>query len=400
MQWQKISKRILKRQIPHALLSWRYILPGQSIAVKLHRKIFLSAWPDQSRATWFLVALYSYTLWYLIYSWRHVFRDWKNYGNALKRQEGISNGHQLFSLLSLALLHSIPPRFYYHYRLYSYPREEWLKFIYTHELPHWHMVMSRSISETSKQLMVDKHLFSVHMRTLDLPTITTLDCLAPGQESGEMSVFNQRSVFLKPCKGSAKRGCYRLLYEDDTNDYSLITGNSKPIQGKETIASFLRAELQQYDYLVQPLLRNHEWLRAEGALITIRLVTLMRHGIPKSICATLEVPIHDDLQEVYLLVIDCNSGLIIDTPSALLKKRGITETLINKNIVNAHLPQWNKIKDIVEKAHSECIDITTIGWDLALTTDGIKLLEGNTNWGVYAHQRLDNKLIENFASML
>ncbi len=401
MQWQKISKRILKRQIPHALLSWRYIMPKQTAAVKLHRKIFLNAWPEQSRATWILVGLYSYALWYLLYSWRHINRAWKKYAPALKMQEGISKSDQLVSLLSLALLHSIPPSFYYHYRLYAYPKTEWLEFIYTHELPHWHSVMSPKLSKCSKKLMSDKHLFSEHMGKRGLPSINTILCIVPGQEVIERCVFKQRSIFLKPRHGSAKEGCYHLLYDKDSHGYILTSGNTKPIHGKEKITFFLTTELKHHDYIIQPLLHNHPWFNAEGALITIRLVTAIKHNAPKSISATLEIPIQNDLRHTYLLAINCDSGKLIDTPSDLLhKKEDLPDTLNIEPLVNTHLPQWERIKAVAEKAHSECLDLATVGWDLALTTDGIKLLEGNINWGVYGHQRLDNTLIQNFTPML
>nr|WP_319997138.1 hypothetical protein [uncultured Draconibacterium sp.] len=35
--------RIFRRKVPYAILGWRYLLPGQSAAVRLHKLVFLKS---------------------------------------------------------------------------------------------------------------------------------------------------------------------------------------------------------------------------------------------------------------------------------------------------------------------------------------------------------------------
>jgi len=47
---------------------------------------------------------------------------------------------------------------------------------------------------------------------------------------------------------------------------------------------------------------------------------------------------------------------------------------------NYEIPFWDKIIDTVKNAHSLFYGIHSIGWDVCLTDNGIKLIEGNDNW--------------------
>ena len=44
------------------------------------------------------------------------------------------------------------------------------------------------------------------------------------------------------------------------------------------------------------------------------------------------------------------------------------------------IPHWPEILEIVSKGASAFPELRTIGWDVAVTTTGIFLLEGNHNW--------------------
>lgn len=67
---------------------------------------------------------------------------WRRYAGETRRRFHLSLARQTLDLLHLSLLHGIPPIFYYSYGLHRRPRPRWLNYVYTHELPHWHTVMS------------------------------------------------------------------------------------------------------------------------------------------------------------------------------------------------------------------------------------------------------------------
>lgn len=46
------------------------------------------------------------------------------------------------------------------------------------------------------------------------------------------------------------------------------------------------------------------------------------------------------------------------------------------------LPDWKKVKDLVIAAHEQFYELQSIGWDVVLTPDGPRLLEGNDDWEI------------------
>jgi len=395
-RWQQIKRRIIKRQAPHAILSWRYFLPNQSEAVKLHRRTFLKAWPQYPRIVWFLIALYSYPLWYFFYSWRQIARVWTKRSVKLQRQESISRRQQLFSILSLALLHSTPPAFYYQYRLYRYPESEWLDFIYTHELPHWHLVMSPKISERTHRLMSHKDAFSVEMAKVGLPGIPTLHILEKNEQLTEARVFCQQSLFFKPEQGSRKKGCFELSYDSAQKSYQLKGLGKQAITTQSQIKEAIDRQVHSQRYLVQPLLKNHALLEVyyhSLQLVTIRLITTIVTKQSKAISGMLEIPIEGSFNNVYSIDIQLKDGALnnMDRYYSLAEDAQIQNILKSKGLI---LPFWSELVLTAEQAHQQFLDIVTIGWDLAITEQGVVLLEGNVNWGVAVHQYDKNNLIQ------
>lgn len=395
-RWQQIFRqvylRILTRQVPHAILSWRYFIPNQSMMVNRHKRVLFNAWTKLPRSVWWLIALYSYSVWYLFNSWRQIARVWKNRSLELYHHNGISRVKQLMHLTVLAIGHTIPPHFYYLYRLYDYKENQWLDFIYTHELPHWHQMMSPNISMRSQHLMSDKVDFAHAMTAVGLPLITTLYARSKGEKITEQQLFNQKSMFLKPIHGSQKKGALALIYRAQSDCYDLTgdgaehLGNVDSNNHRSGIVNFIQQKINQEAYLFQPLLKNDTELSTIFSckeLITVRLITALNNeNTLQAISAVLEIPNDGRYNQVHNLAIEITAGRLIkpsdDFDTELLAKYRLGSEL--------KIPNWQHVVDISINAHKSFLDIYAIGWDLTITAAGIKLIEGNINWGLVAHQ--------------
>ncbi len=385
---QKVYQRILKRPVPHAVLSWRYFLPNQSTMVHLHRKTFIRAWHRFPRIVWFLIAIYSYTLWYLFYGWRQVFRVWNKHSQLLCEQNNIPRGQQLAHLMSLTYLHTIPPFFYYSYNLYKYNEDEWLNFVYTHELPHWHQMMSPDISQRSHHLMSNKKDFSIEMSTLGLPSIPTVYAIDRGEEFPFEHLFCKQSLFMKPEQGSRKEGCYAMTYNSKENQYLLEGNEIDKSLSKELIKTLIDNKTLKQSYLIQPLLENHSLFENHNQyehLFTIRLVTMLNNNVPKTVSAIFELPVEGNFDHVMPITIEITQGVLQDMAEQYSFRYKKIKTQIH-SLVDVKLPYWDDVISVAERAHQQFLDIFSIGWDLAITNDGVKLIEGNINYGVAAHQ--------------
>jgi len=383
---QKIKQHI-NRKAPYAILSWRYLLPGQNAAIRLHKAVLLHAWADKPRIVWFFITLFSYIKWFAFQGWIQLWKTWKKMSPVLQEKRGISRYKQFNDLLKLVFLQTTPPHFYYHYRLYRYTKLEWFNFIYTHELPNWHRVMSPYLSSRTTNLLSDKDAFAWEMKEQGLPVIDGIVINRENQLT-QKQLFHQKSLFLKPLCGNQKIGAYELKYNAFAESYTLTIAEYQTINDKEEIFSFLKPLTEARNYLIQPLLLNHPDLQNLSdyhSLITFRVITVWAENKALILSAIAEFPICDSSDYYYMFPVDLKSGIIL-----AVKEKSVT---VKKEIESKfeHIPGhqvilWQEMMAIAQKAHAFFPDLFSIGWDLAVTPEGVKLIEGNINWAVNAHQ--------------
>ncbi len=392
-QWQQFKNKILFRKIPFAILSWRYLLPNQSLAIQTHKQALKKAWPQLPRPLWWLMAIYNYTLWYLWFGWNMFFKSWFVVRKKHPQTISKSASRQLFELLLLTFVHTIPPRFYYQYRLYSQKESQWLDYIYTHELPAWHQAQSPDMTDEESRLLSDKVYFAEQMQQTGLPVINTIAKLKQDSKIEPSDLWKKQSLFLKPVRGSRKEGCYELIYSKQDNSYSLRA--EKNFDDKQAILDHLQQQLSQQSLLIQPLLQNHALIAPycqNGQLATIRFITgIDGHHVVVPLLALLEIPVAG-LNVVIPLPIDIHSGEVL--PARVLKMPERSAPVDISLLYHQLLPQWNNVIETVIHAHQYCPNTKTIGWDLALTDQGVYLIEGNINWGVAAHQMGKQPLLQ------
>lgn len=406
--WQKFKRQVLCCTEPYTLISWRFLLPGQSQAICLHRKVFLGAWPSIPRWQWSMIAMYSMMTWYLCLVWWHIYSCLKYEASSIRDVYGISRSRQFIDLVRLGLLHGIPAYTYYDFRLYFRPKKQWLEYIYPHELPQWHLVLSQGVSEQTLHYMADKHAFSEKMEEQGVPVVKTLDFLQQGMTVESEQLFKGCSLFLKPNCGSQSKGAFSLQFDEVSGEYTLVGG--RETEGSGNILSMMNAQLQQQGYLIQPLLLNHPDIAFlyGHQLVVLRLVTGIVRGHAIAIFAKLEVPSTSERNAFLFLDIGVSSGRVMGVGSAIdggmyLEKGEEYLNLLQK-VGGTQLPFWSSAIEIATKAHACFSDLPAIGWDIAMTADGVRLLEGNFWWGVDAHQRdngpaLGTRLIEVYASI-
>ena len=378
---------ILRHPAPYAILSWRYLLPRQSAAVRLHKLFFLHAWPNRPRVVWLVIAVFSYTKWFVFQGWVQLLRVWKKLSPVLQKENGISRNKQFIGLLKLVFLQTTPPVYYYRYRLYRYTTLEWLNFIYTHELPNWHGVMSLGVSPKTTNLLSDKAAFAQEMQKQGLPVIDGI-VIRKGSRLTQGQLFQQKSLFLMPLCGNRKIGAYGLEYHSSTDSYSLIISEDATVDSREELLSFFQSQIEKQDYLAQPFLLNHpdlQKLSEYHSLITFRVVTIWAENRVLPISAIAEFPVNDSSGYVYPLPVDLQNGTIL----ALKEKSVTTKREIEpkfEHVPGHRIVHWHELVEIAQKAHAVFPDLFSIGWDLAVTPEGVKLIEGNINWAVAPHQ--------------
>lgn len=390
-RWQQIKVQIVHRQVPHTVMSWRFLLPGQPLAVRLHRRVFCGAWPTLPRWVWGMMVLYASGRWFTYQCWGQILRALRHHSQTTWERFQIPWRTQLLDLVRLAVLHSIPPHFYYHYGLFRQPRRHWLQYIYTHELPHWHAVLSPGLSPPTRHVLTDKQAFAAVMARHGIPTVPTLHFLPQGHPVAPDTLFAHQAYFWKPTSASRSEGCFALRYDPARDTYRLLTLITEEVLDDRTaIHAYVTRQVEKQDYLVQPLLANHPCLGRlcqTTQLVTLRVVTGLDRHQPVVLYATLEIPRSPPTTTWWLVMVDCQTGRCLDTPGRRLWESDEQEEAVSR-LRDRPLPFWSHAVEMCIKAHRHCPDLLTIGWDVAMTTTGPIVLEGNINWGVAGPQIL------------
>ena len=394
--WQKIKRNLLPKQ-PRTLFTWRFLLPKQPANVVLYRKAFIKSLLAKPYVIRGLLNINSLLLWYLFFAWRNCFRVWKNSGKENVEITGLSSYQQFGKLLTLTLVYSVPAQCFYKFRLYQYPKKQWLSFRFNQQVFGLQAVDSPKIAKKSYKLMTNKYFFAQCLIENNLPAIPTVCCVAKGEVTKAKNIFIKRSLFLKPVDASRAEGCLLLAYNEANQRYYLKTKKTMRDEAfcrsdncdnvKRDIVDYINQQCQSRNYLVQPLLQNaQQWgeMATTLPLFVVRLVTVFANNKVSALSAILEVPVKGEYVEIYY--IDCSTG-IIRIPNHCKRR---ADNYKNMDCVKAFflqpIPYWQQFLAVANKAHILCQDIKTVGWDVALTDLGILILEGNIHWGQEVHQ--------------
>jgi hypothetical protein len=383
---QQVYAQIIQRSVPHAIMSWRYLLPKQSLAVRRHHQVFLQAWPALPRVAWWLIALFSYGRWYLWSGWFRLYRAFFKHRKAIDATLPVTPIKQFAHLFILTFAHTIPPHLYYPYRLYRYAEKEWLNFVYNHELPHWHRLLSPRLTAAEQRLITDKQHFAATLLQAGLPVIPTLQQLSTGENITSAQLFQQQSLFIKPLCGSQKRDCFELRYRSEPPHYQLC--GEIESDHPQAIQQQLQQRLNQQPLLIQPLLQNHPAIARycfENLLATIRLITIKRDHAFTVLSAILEIPVNTHAT-IIPYPINLETGVVQPTTRSIAQRLNPERRTMLSTLPDTSLSEWETVLRVAQAAHHYFPNLYAIGWDLAITDKGVVLIEGNINWGVAVHQ--------------
>ncbi len=145
-------------------------------------------------------------------------------------------------------------------------------------------------------------------------------------------------------------------------------------------------ELKSGCYMIEECIKQHsDMVYGNTSINTIRAHTIMdRNGDVHLGKMIFRVGVGDSVVDNYAhggcaYEVDIETGRII-SPS--LSKDG-TELYIHPLtdifMLGRQIPNWDKVKEGVTTAHKMLKGCRFIGWDVAITDDGIELIEGNHN---------------------
>ncbi len=231
----------------------------------------------------------------------------------------------------------------------------------------------------AEKFVKDKRLFRERIEAAGLPTIRevfTIDAagaiqspdgqvLAP--EDAAMLV-REGEFFVKPIDGGMGRDVRLIRPGDDVATFVLTARN----------------------VIVQPRIRQHPLLQelSPHSANTVRIDTLRVEDHWVNSAAVLKAGVGKS-------IVDNGSAggvsIGIDVESGKLQSVGRQKPKFSTKVYDHHpdtgvvfegivVPHWQLLRDTVARAADAMLPLQTLGWDVAITEEGVLLLEANHNW--------------------
>jgi hypothetical protein len=323
-------------------------------------------------------------------------------GAKVRRDYGTPIRRQVLDMLRLVLVHGAKPRTYYMTERY---REGAMRdagaLVMRNETKHGlFKALNRIYAETGERTrsLGDKLEFARWCAQTGIPhpqPVLVVEQGAVAWHGGSLNDLDQ-DLFVKQRRGRGTRGVasYRR-----TDIFRYRNDKRQSITLAQLFNELVRRSRSER-LIAQPFLHNHPMIAdlADEALIVFRLMTCLDEDLrPELTNAYLRLmaklePNWDvrPIQE-FFAPIDLETGMLGqltgDKPECLSEwsdHHPVTGAMVAGRIV----PLWHELAQLATKAHSMVPERVMVGWDIALTTEGPVVLEGNSFTDVLMPQRV------------
>ena len=307
-------------------------------------------------------------------------------GGPIKARTGRSVPAQLADQIWLYVKAGVLPPWYYVYELHRHPVKRAARsFIQRCECKSGVPALLKDIRPPASEL-TDKVEFARWCEEKKIPTVPVL---AVVHEDGVVGIRSldqlQRDLFVKPVDGKGGRGTERWDY--------LGEGRHRSGDGRELDTSAMLISIAAASWagprIIQPRIRNHPDLLPlnNDALATVRALTCLDEtGHPelwarscgwrsdRTTSSTISMPAGLPPPSTWP-----RAGWAWPATSAWIAASGGSIGIPNSGalIAGFRLPDWDEFRSFAESAHRAFSDRIMVGWDIAITPDGLLVVEGN-----------------------
>ncbi|MGH6894209.1 MAG: sugar-transfer associated ATP-grasp domain-containing protein [Dongiaceae bacterium] len=315
-------------------------------------------------------------------------RELPRHGKRVKIVTGRSYVAQLLDHLTIGLSANLWPRQYYKFELFRpelRPRAyEYLRRVETKRALY--KLLRTDYREEDR--FRDKLRFFRACKRADVRTVPVILAVADGRiiypEFGSPPSLPPADLFIKRRTGRGGSGADIIRFKNGR----YVLSDRRQMTEPDLIAALV-ARSNTQSLLVQPRLVNHPALAAinMSALSTVRVVTATEtDGRAKVLAAALRVP-----SRVGSLIDNFHAGGIaaavdLETgrlgPATDLGVRSDSSwhsvhPVTGARIEGLMVPDWHRIVELAETAHTKLADRIVLGWDIAVLADGPCTIEAN-----------------------
>ena len=224
--------------------------------------------------------------------------------------------------------------------------------------------------------------YIIYKRIQDLFTREIILLPHCGEDCFVEFVKKHQKVILKPDKGSLGKGIEVLEYVDET----LARDRFKQFSKEEPMVC--------EEFICQ----HHALMELNPFSVnTIRVVTILNEGNVEIVSAALKTggsatKIVDNMHNGGIgMQIDIKTGITTTFGKDYKNKEYAFHPVSGAQLIGFQVPHWEKVVQLVEKAHYQLPQSLLFGWDIAITEDGAELVEVNRAPGPMLMQTMDKK---------
>lgn len=324
---------------------------------------------------------------------RDTLRTVRLHGPACAAAYGVPLGTQYVQQLWLALAHGLDGESYYRYWLFRPDRRRRARhYVQWQEAAILYRVLAAREAPDDLAVLEDKGRFGRWCNEQRLPSAPVLAELRNGTLIGRSGApsLPDRDLFSKPASEYGGVGV-RLWQRVGAGAWR--EGGGGTAHDASSLLAALAEQSHHGAVILQPRLENHPSVRALAprALCTVRLLTARPpDGPPELVLAAFRTGAGRSASDNFsaggiAVAVDIATGRLrsgVRMDEQLLIAREVAHPDTGAAFANFVLPQWREMQALALDAHSRLRSMPFVGWDVAVTTDGLVLIEGNYNPGV------------------
>jgi hypothetical protein len=293
------------------------------------------------------------------------FKKWFAY---VRKEKGMSALMLYWNILSSSLMYNISILEYFQFRFFGITSKERDNWAGSGCLYEYQKQMN---PKATREVLENKISFLRHFqqfvkrRFADLVSLKTQNNLSIqmlGNPSGRL--------VLKCSRGQAGREVEVVKCSDYTPETLLRTMNAKG-----------------YDLAEEYVLQHPALMElSPSGVNTVRIVTQLYRGRVEFFGARLRVSVNSSVDNMaagnLAAPVDLDTGVVVGPGvyNDISKNDEATHPVTGKTIVGFAIPFWQETMQMVVKAAMLTPENRSVGWDVAITSVGPELIEGNHNW--------------------
>ncbi len=312
--------------------------------------------------------IFKQTIYLLYYLKEADFKTLKKFNDYARKVTGRSKINLKFDVIKSVYKYNISLKDYYYFRFFEMShkdRQQWAGtgFMYEYQL--------KMNPKTERHILEDKILFLKSYAAFIRRDFLTIDQIKDNQEQLEKLLNNSSGrVVLKNATGQVGAEV------EVVNCIDL---------SKDSIVELMRQK--NYNLIEEYVIQHSSVMElSPSGLNTLRVFTQLNNGLVDILGVRLRISVNSPVDNMaagnIAAPVDLNTGKVNGPGvySDITKKDEEIHPITQSRIIDFEIPYWNEIIELVKKAAIHDSSNTSIGWDVAIGSEGPELIEGNHNW--------------------